>query len=343
VSEWIVTAPAPAGRCDGIGDYAALLASSLSGRVPIKVVVPGTDVLPAPDDVSGVLYQYSPSYRSAAITRWLDAVSAHRRPVVVTVHEYWPPLSLLPHRVVARWRLRRHLMALANQATALVVTQEIYARELREAGVTGGRPIAVIPVGSNIRRAPGDAPRDGGVVMFGQPAALQPRVLAAVARWIHESDDRPLLTWMGRSEAEMQDAWRSAVGTPPDRVTFIGGADEQVVSGILQRATMGLAHYEDGVSGKRSTLAALLQHGVPAVATIGIATDSWLKTGEGLAAVPDGDPDAFVQMVDRLWRDAAARERLSYAARALYEAHMDWSRIASAYAALMTTLMKDPR
>jgi glycosyltransferase involved in cell wall biosynthesis len=180
-------------------------------------------------------------------------------------------------------------------------------------------------------------------VIFGQPAALQTSVLAAVARWMAESPERPPLTWIGRSSDEMQQAWHAATGTGAARVTFVGGAEEAVVSGILQRATIGLAHYENGASAKRTTLAALLQHGVPTVATIGIATDSWLQATTGLCGVPDGDADAFVRAVDRLWRDAPARARLSRDAQTLYDGQMDWPRIATAYAALMTTLTKDLR
>jgi len=341
VSQWIVTAPAPAGRYDGIGDYTARLAGALAPQVPTRVVVPGMDALPGPDEVAGVLYQYSPPHRSTTVTQWLDALVARHRPMVVTVHEYWPPASWSPRRVVSRWQLRRHSMTLATHASAIVVTQEIYARELRAAGVLGGLPTAVIPVGSNIARVPGHAPRDGGLVIFGQPAALQTLVLAALARWMAESPDRPPLTWIGRSSDEMQHAWRAVAGAGAARVTFVGGADEAVVSGILQRATLGLAHYENGASAKRTTLAALLQHGVPTVATIGIATDSWLRATTGLYPVPDGDVDAFVHAVDALWNDAAARQRLSLGAQAVYDAHMDWPRIAAAYAALMTTLTKD--
>jgi glycosyltransferase involved in cell wall biosynthesis len=341
VSDWVVTAPAPAGRYDGIGDYAARLTTALRPHVPTRVIVAGLDALPSPDEVAGVLYQYSPPHRSTTMTRWLDALVARRRPLVVTVHEYWSPVALSPRRIMSRWQLRRHLMALAAQASAIVVTQEIYARELRVAGVINTQPMAVIPVGSNIVRVPGHAPRDGGLVIFGQPAALQTSVLAAVARWLTASADRPPLTWIGRSSIEMQDAWRAAAGAANARVTFVGGAEEAVVSGILQRATMGLAHYENGASAKRTTLAALLQHGVPTVATIGIATDTWLQGTTGLWPVADGDAGAFVRAVDQLWSDAAERERLSREAQALHDAHMDWPRIANAYAELMTTLTKD--
>jgi len=79
------------------------------------------------------------------------------------------------------------------------------------------------------------------------------------------------------------------------------------------------------------------------VATIGIATDSWLQATTGVCGVPDGDADAFVRAVDRLWRDAPARARLSRDATTIYDAQMDWPRVATAYAALMTTLTKDLR
>jgi len=199
----------------------------------------------------------------------------------------------------------------------------------------------VIPVGSNIERTPGQPPRDGGLVVFGQPAALQAPVTAAVARWMAESSDRPPLTWIGRSADEMQRAFHAVAGAAAARVTFVGGAEEAVVSGILQRATIGLAHYANGASAKRTTLAALLQHGVPTVASCGIATDAWLQGPSGLWPVPDGDAAGFVRAVESLWRDRTAQDRLSREAQALHDAHMAWPKIAAAYAALMTTLTKD--
>lgn len=334
-SSWVITAPAPAGVFDGIGDYASRLAAALTASHTARLVVSDRDSLPSPDDVGGVLHQYSPHTRSPQLDEWLRSVHARHIPIVVTVHEYWPPASWSPRRTILRWRNRRSLTALLRLASAVVVTQEIYARELRAAGLLEGKRVHVIPVGSNINRIGTFPARDGGLVLFGQPASFQRTHLTAIAAWLAGGVDRPRLTWIGRSLEELQRAWHAAAPTTSGVVTFVGGADEAAVSALLMRATVGLAPYSNGASGKRTTLAALLQHGVPTVATAGLATDAWLTTSPGVRAVPDDDPRLFLDAVETLLRDAAARARLSSDAETLFSARMAWPRLADQYAVVL--------
>lgn len=335
---WVVVSPAPAGRHDGIGDYAARLAAALpgSGGSPVRVVVAGLDALPDAASVAGVLFQYSPSAPFDAVRAWLDAVHAQGRPLVVTVHEYWPPATWSPWRAWLRRRLRRRLAHLARLATVLVLTQEIGQREIVASGLSGTTPVVVVPVGSNIARTAEAAVRDGGLVLFGQPAAMQFDVLSAVARWIAVDSASRRLTWIGRSLEELQRA-RDAAGFDAGHVTLLGGIPDTQVSAVLARALVGLAPYANGASARRTTLAAMLQHGVPIVGIAGVATDSWLQGPVGIHTVPDGDPAAFVAALDALWRDAPGRQRLGDAAVRVFETHMSWTRIAAAYASLMQT------
>lgn len=335
---WVVLSPAPAGRHDGIGDYAARLATALTdaGAAQVRVVVQDLDALPDAANVAGVLFQYSPSAPFGAVRAWLNAVRTHGHPLMVTVHEYWPPASASPWRTWLRWRLQRRLRHLARQATVLVLTQEIGQREIVVSGVSGATPVVVIPVGSNIPRSADAAVRDGGLVLFGQPAAIQLEVVSAIARWMAADPERRRLTWVGRSLQELQQAVAEA-GLDRGRVTLLGGVPDAAVSMVLARATLGLAPYANGASARRTTLAAMLQHGVPVVGIAGIATDSWLQGPHGLCLVPDGRTDAFVHAVDTLWRDTAARRRLGADAEQLYDERMSWTRIAGAYASLMQT------
>jgi glycosyltransferase involved in cell wall biosynthesis len=332
---WVITAPAPAGVFDGIGDYASRLAAALGSTHRMCLVVSGRDPLPSPDQVAGVLHQYSPHARSPQLYEWLQSVHARRVPIVVTVHEYWPPASWSPRRAMLRWQNRRRLVALLRLATAVVVTQDIYSRELQAAGLLEGKAVHVIPVGSNISRAGVSAPRDGGLVLFGQPASFERTHLAALAAWMAEDSVRPRLTWVGRSLDELQRAWHDVAPAGSDAVTFVGGADEAVVSAQLLRATVGLAPYSNGASGKRTTLAALLQHGVPTVVTAGIATDAWLTTSHGVVAVSGDDPRAFLDAVDTLLQDSGARARLSSGAETLFSTRLAWPRLAAQYGVVM--------
>jgi len=335
-SRWVVTSPSPAGVSDGIGDYSARLVESLSelATVDVALTILGRDPLVDPSRVRGVVYQYFPAAHSADVARWLDAVCRAGGSLVLTIHEYWPPSTWSPRRAMVRWMCRRQLTRLVRKASAVIVTQEIAARELRAAGVLGTTRLRIVPVGSNITRTDVAGPRDGGLVLFGQAAALQMPTVAAVARWMSAQSPSPTLTWISRSADEARRAWEQDAGPVPPTVTLLGGVPESVVSGVLARATLGLAPHADGVSARRGTCAALLQHGVPTVAYHGVATDSWLH-GPGLYLVPDGRADVFVDAVAALWHDEATRSQLSQDAMALYAAHMDWSTIAAEYAAVM--------
>jgi glycosyltransferase involved in cell wall biosynthesis len=110
-----------------------------------------------------------------------------------------------------------------------------------------------------------------------------------------------------------------------------GGLPEAEISARLQAATLGLAPYADGASARRTTLAALMQHGVPIVALQGVATDRWLVERGGLALVPHADPAAFVSAVRTLLADPHQRAALSREARMSYDTHMSWPAIADAY------------
>ncbi len=335
---WVVVSPAPAGHHDGIGDYAARLATAVrdAGVADVCVVVQDVDALPDAATVGGVLFQYSPSARFDAVHAWLRTVRSHGHPLIVTVHEYWPPATMSPWRAWLRWCLRRRVQHLAREASVLVLTQEIGRREVVASGVTGATPVVVVPVGSNITRSAAEAVRDGGLVLFGQPAAMQLDVVAAVARWMAGDPGGRRLTWIGRSLEELQQA-STAAGLDVDHVTLLGGIPDAAVSTVLAKATLGLAPYANGASARRSTLAAMLQHGVPVVGITGVATDSWLQGSPGLRLVPDGRPGAFVNAVDALWRELDARRRLGDDAERLFDAHMSWARIAGAYTSLMQT------
>jgi hypothetical protein len=333
---WLVLSPARAGRHDGIGDYAARLTTALQRHSTTRLHVAGDGPYPGDDDVSVVFHQYSPAAPHGRERRdedrWLGRWARCGRPLVVTVHEYWPPGDGSFRRALLRFRLRRRVQHAVTRATAVVVAQDISASQLTVSGVLGRCPVRVVPVGSNI--TPGtDSPssRDGGLLVFGQPAAMNAPVMRAIARWRATPGPHEPLTWISRSAEEVRDWWVRVAGGRPDDIHCLGGVPEADVSSHLHAATLALAPYADGASARRTTLAALLQHGAPTLALDGLATDEWLRRDGGLAWVPDRDPGAFVAAIADLLRDPDRRAVLSSAARAAYVRHMSWPVIADAY------------
>ena len=98
---------------------------------------------------------------------------------------------------------------------------------------------------------------------------------------------------------------------------------------MLAASDLFLTPLVDGVSTRRGSLMAALQHGLPVVGTVGPLTDSVLReAGPALHLTEVGDVDSFSRSAAQLANDPAARARAGAAARALYEREFEWSVIA---------------
>jgi glycosyltransferase involved in cell wall biosynthesis len=91
-----------------------------------------------------------------------------------------------------------------------------------------------------------------------------------------------------------------------------------------------LAPFVAGVSTRRGSFMAALQHGVPTVATAGAQTDPILHRNDGNAFVlrPETDVDAFAEIAFALQNDPDRRRQIGRAARRLYRNEFDWTVLA---------------
>lgn len=340
---WLILTVTGPGVFDGIGDFSGALAESLRAYRPTELVVrrESWSELDAidPARTAGVLVQYFPQAFMRGdlrhILRWLARVREAGRPVVITVHEFWPPLDGTFRRAIAQWLFRRTLRSLVRTATVTVVTYP-HAIDVLALAVRAERA-EVIPVGSTVLPiGPRDPDPDGcRVVMFGQPAALDAGVLRAVSGWLQRTPSASL-DWLARSAEEMRAHWTSALQLPVDRVTFSGGLPAEDVSRHLRRGCVAIAPSANGASTRRSGFIALLAHGLPVVATDGITTPPALRQSGACVWAPEGQPDAFVAELDALVRDPARQAASSSAALAFFAEQLSWSAIAAAYARALT-------
>lgn len=339
---WRVLSASAPGRFDGIGDFAASLTQALQPFRPTELVVRGEtwaelerlDVA----STAGVIVQYFPQAFMRGdlrvMLRWLDRVRHAGKPVVLTVHEYWPPLNGTLRRAVSRVLFRRTLRACIRRSSAVVTSQEHSAHDI--ASVARGHEVVAIPIGSSIPVESGGAMAPGcGLVMFGQPAAMHAPTIAALAAWLVSAPPDVTLTWLGRSADEMRTSWCTTWGLPADRVQFRGGLAAADVSLALQSARLALAPYENGASTRRSTFAALVEHRRPIVALDGITTSDWLRESGACVWTAEGNPPAFVAAVSQLIGDAARQATLSRCAGDLFDARLSWPKIGEAYARVL--------
>lgn len=347
---WRVLTFAPAGVSDGIGDFSDLLAVALGAHHPTGTIVRrGTwrelDAVD-PATLGGVVLQYFPqAYLHGDfryLVRWLERARVARVPIVTTVHEFWPPADGTFRRAVARWLFRRLLRTLVRVSDHVVVTRPSALHDLAEA-VHTDRAV-VIPVGTSVL-PPGERPALPGepvakapptkLVMFGQPAAMDSAVVAAVSRWV-AATPAASLEWVSRSAEEMRDAWRRFGADPAAAVAFSAGVSADELSRRFSAATIGLAPNVNGTSTRRGTFVALLGHGLPVVATSGPNTGEALIDAAPCLFSPEGEPGPFVDRLAALAADPRRQAELGRSAREYYDRVLAWRHIGESYAKLLT-------
>jgi glycosyltransferase involved in cell wall biosynthesis len=85
--------------------------------------------------------------------------------------------------------------------------------------------------------------------------------------------------------------------------------------------------HQGGASGRSTTLASALAHGLPVIAYDGPETPDYLRQG-GVRLASLGDVDALALEVARLFESPAERSRLAGEARAVYDRKLAWGVIA---------------
>jgi glycosyltransferase involved in cell wall biosynthesis len=328
-------------QVDGIRDHTRRLAEALraTGAAGVRIefaVGPAfaTATLRPDDDV--LFVQYNPfSYARWGFAPWLPLAllrARRRRRVALMVHEPYVPMRNLRWTVMGAWQ-RLQLWLLWLSADVVLASIEPWAERLGR--WRPRRPVHHLPVGSNLpdrracreqtRRRLGIAP--GEVVLAtlgsGSPAWLGERVLAAAAAVA--AAGCPASALLLGADAPDVDGLADVV--PVRRPGWLSDED---LAATLAAADVFLAPLADGVSTRRTTLMAALQHAVPVVATRGPLTDSELvAAGDALRLVPVTRAELFAQATLALAEDPAARLRVGRAGRSLYDRAFSWERTAA--------------
>lgn len=98
-----------------------------------------------------------------------------------------------------------------------------------------------------------------------------------------------------------------------------GSLDAHDLSRHISACDVMLQPYIDGVSSRRGSTMVALAHGVPVVTTKGRLTESLWAESDAVALAPPEDVAELVRLTQRLLPDATARQRLTAAAKKLYE------------------------
>jgi glycosyltransferase involved in cell wall biosynthesis len=326
-------------QVDGIRDHTRRLAEALRGTGAADVrmelgVRPGFTAALRPDD-DVLLVQYNPfSYARWGFAPWLPVEllrARRRRRVALMVHEPYVPMRNLRWSLMGAWQ-RLQLWLLWLSAGVVLASIEPWTALL--ARWRPRRPVHHLPVGSNLpdRRARreeargrlGIAADEVVLATLGSrsPAWLGGPVLAAATAVAAAA--RPASALLLGADAPDVDGLADVL-----RVRRPGWLSDEDLAAALAAADLFLLPLADGVSTRRTTLMAALQHAVPVIATHGPLTDRTLvEAGDALRLVPVARVDLFAEAARALAEEPAARLRVGRAGRSLYERAFSWERTA---------------
>jgi len=336
------------GRIDGIGDYCEGLESALRATgVDARIVSwrgRGIDV-----NEGAVILQYNPF----SFGRWGFAPRlaidmrrlARRQPQVrraMMVHEAFVPIDSAKTLVMGTWQ-RLQLRALLLTVDVVMVTTSSWIRLLPPAcGATA------IPVGSNLpdrrdrreqsRRALG-ADEDAVVLAsFGSdhPSFLLEYVVgAANAVAAARGSVKLLCLGAGTRPVTGLDA-RVELHRPGTQ------SSDELATG-LSACDIYLSPFSDGLSTRRTTLMAALQHGLPVVGTYGSRTEPELRREDrAIHWTPAADPSSFAHSAIDMADNAGRRHQCAAAARELYDRAFAWDLIARRVLAAVASPPQSP-
>ena len=351
----IVAADHHMNRADGIRDHTERLVEALrhEGTFQIRLALrrPGRGWIPrqgqparstgVPPDVLAadlVLVQYNPFwYGQRGFAPSLPAFLwnlrlRRRRPIIgLMIHETFVDARNFRWALMGAWQ-RAQLLALHAATDVNFCSIERWAELL--GGMPPHRAAHHLPVGSNLpdmrdhreeTRVELGVNEDTSVIAcFGlrHPERLEDHTLRA-ARAIAQTGRRVLLLNLGQGPREVHAMGRVTVQSP-------GFLEAAALARLVAASDIFIAAHLDGVSTRRTTLMAALQHGIPVVGTSGRQTDQILSLARGaLTLIPVDQPDAFGAAVAHLAGDPLARRRLGEAGRRLYTTEFDWPVIAT--------------
>ncbi len=247
------------------------------------------------------------------------------------------------HRAVARleaWKVARREARCAPRFDLVTAVSEEDAQALRE--IAPAARVATVPMGVDVEafRASGPSPGAGRIVFvgslfYGPNADAAVRFCEEILPAVRRAHPACTFAVVGHEPPESVRSLAgriggvSVAGSVPDVRPFLEGADVVVVP------------LRGGGGVKSKVLEAFAMSRAVVTTSIGAEGIAGLRDGEH-ALVAD-DPGAFAARVSALLSDAAARERLGTAGRALVGARYAWSRSLEALEAVYGDVLRRRR
>ena len=258
-------------------------------------------------------------------------------PVAVMFHEtFVPPLGAKFH-AMRLWQLPGY-RAVADLADARFFSIQRWAEQ--EAARRPDKPTSHLPVGSNLPRSAltreearqplGLTPDDFVAGVFGgaHPSRLVGHAAAAAAATAGACPRLKLLV-VGTAGPSVKEELRS-LGCDMEIIDR-GYQPAEATADAVAAMDVLLSPFVDGVSTRRGSAMAALQHGVPLLTTAGISTDDAFAAegNHSLVMTEAEDKRAFAAAAVQLASDPPLRQQVGSRGRELYRRCFDWPVVAS--------------
>jgi glycosyltransferase involved in cell wall biosynthesis len=338
---------------DGIGDHTAQIARRMASRANVRILTAQSEATPIPgvriqcsfsvdrpwevlslvdavehDPPDWLVLQFNQfSYGRWGLNPFLPLALKRLRGTLPDVriawmaHEDFVPATSWRFALMRLWQ-KQQFLALGRAADHIFFSIEPWVEKY--GSWFGDTPVDHFPIGSNIPCTPGDPRvlrRDLGidqafvVGFFGSlRARLTDHLQAAIDALRDRSSDVVVLS-IGPDGPTLQ---RVLSGVQVIDAGRLPAAD---VSRHLAVMDLHLTPFIDGVSTRRGSFMAGIQHGVPTVATRGELTDRILRDADGdaLLLASTSDPDAFARSASALYADAEHRMAVGARGQHLYQ------------------------
>jgi glycosyltransferase involved in cell wall biosynthesis len=338
---------------DGIGDHTAQIARRMASRADVRILTAQSEATPIPgvrierafsvgrpwevrslvdavaqDPPDWLVLQFNQfSYGRWGLNPFLPLALKRLRGILPDVriawmaHEDFVPATSWRFVLMRLWQ-KQQFLALGRAADHIFFSIEPWVEKY--GSWFRGTPVDHFPIGSNIPCTPGN-----------------PRVL----RRDLGIDQAFVVGFFGSLRARLTDHLQAAIDALRDRSSDVvvlsvgpdGPSLQRVLSGIqvidagrlpaadvsrhLAVMDLHLTPFIDGVSTRRGSFMAGIQHGVPTVATRGELTDRILQDADGdaLLLASTSDPDAFARSASALYADAEHRKAVGARGQHLYQ------------------------
>lgn len=355
-------------KLDGIGDHTARLAQALSRHADVRVLttqaehdpIPGVSVetafsLPPRRGVYELIdavHDASPdwlfiqfnqfSYGRWGLNPFLPLTvrrlrkSPHAPRIAIMFHEDFVPVTNWKNAIMTTWQ-RWQFWMLGRLADQVFFSIDPWVERYRS--WFPDTPVHHLPVGSNmphvvadrqaVRTELGINPDTFVLGVFG--SLHNSRLIGHIrhaTKAVADASNNFKLLYIGPHG----DAFCRAMESWP--VLDGGRLPAEAVSRHLRAMDVHLTPFVDGVSTRRGSFMAGLQHGVPTVATHGPLTDALLtrRHKQAFLLAPVEAPDRFAEHVVALWRQPEKRRAMGKAGEDLYREHFTFEAAAGTVA-----------